>query len=94
MLRLAAEADLTIEERLIPVTEAHAAAEAFYTSASAFVMPVIEIDGKAIGDGKPGQLTKRLRELYLPSWRGLDEARFRRTAGGTVWRAACFVGTS
>ncbi len=45
--------------------EAHAAAEAFYTSASAFVMPVIEIDGKAIGDGKPGQLTKRLRELYL-----------------------------
>ena len=65
VLRLAAEADLTIEERLIPVTEAHAAAEAFYTSASAFVMPVIEIDGKAIGDGKPGQLTKRLRELYL-----------------------------
>lgn len=65
VLRLAAEADLTIEERLIPVPEAHAAAEAFYTSASAFVMPVIEIDGKAIGDGKPGQLTKRLRELYL-----------------------------
>ncbi|WP_342164726.1 D-amino-acid transaminase [Methylobacterium sp. SD21] len=65
VLKLAAEADLTIEERLIPVTEALDAAEAFYTSASAFVMPVVEIDGRAIGEGKPGPLTKRLRELYL-----------------------------
>ncbi len=65
VLKLAAEADLTIEERLIPVAEALEAAEAFYTSASAFVMPVVEIDGRAIGEGKPGPLTKRLRELYL-----------------------------
>lgn len=65
VLKLAAEADLTIEERLIPVGEALEAAEAFYTSASAFVMPVVEIDGRAIGEGKPGPLTKRLRELYL-----------------------------
>ncbi|MBL1406515.1 MAG: D-amino acid aminotransferase, partial [Rhizobiales bacterium] len=34
-------------------------------SASAFVMPVVSIDGATIGDGKPGELTKRLRELYL-----------------------------
>ena len=65
VLKLAAEADLTIEERLISVAEAHEAAEAFYTSASSFVMPVIEIDGRSIGEGKPGPLTKRLRELYL-----------------------------
>ncbi|GJD33816.1 D-amino-acid transaminase [Methylobacterium aerolatum] len=65
VLRLAAEADLRIEERLITVAEAQAAAEAFYTSASSFVMPVIEIDGNRIGDGRPGPLTRRLRELYL-----------------------------
>ena len=65
VLRLAAEADLAIEERLIPVAEALEATEAFYTSASAFVMPVIEIDGRRIGDGVPGPLTRRLRELYL-----------------------------
>lgn len=65
VLKLAAEADLRIEERLITVAEAHEAAEAFYTSASSFVMPVIEIDGRTIGEGKPGPLTKRLRELYL-----------------------------
>lgn len=65
VLKLAAEADLTIEERLITVAEAHEAEEAFYTSASSFVMPVIEIDGRTIGGGKPGPLTRRLRELYL-----------------------------
>jgi len=65
VLKLAAEADLRVEERLIPVAEAYEAQEAFYTSASAFVMPVIEIDGRSIGGGRPGPLTRRLRELYV-----------------------------
>ncbi|NEU13131.1 D-amino-acid transaminase [Methylobacterium sp. BTF04] len=65
VLRLAEEAGLSLEERLFSVAEACAAAEAFYTSASAFVMPVVSIDGHVVGDGKPGPLTRRLRELYL-----------------------------
>ena len=47
----------------------YAAQEAFYTSASAFVMPVVEIDGRAIGEGRPGALTRRLRELYIEAAR-------------------------
>jgi D-alanine transaminase len=69
VLRLAQEADLRIEERLIPVAEAYEAQEAFYTSASAFVMPVVEIDGRAIGEGRPGPLSRRLRELYIEAAR-------------------------
>jgi D-alanine transaminase len=69
VLQLAQEADLRIEERLIPVAEAYEAEEAFYTSASAFVMPVVEIDGKRIGEGRPGALTRRLRELYIEAAR-------------------------
>ncbi|MBY0297809.1 MAG: D-amino-acid transaminase [Methylobacterium sp.] len=65
VLRLAEEAGLTIEERPFSLEEAFAAAEAFFTSASAFVMPVIEIDGRRIGGGQPGPLTRRLRGLYL-----------------------------
>ncbi|WP_375456079.1 D-amino-acid transaminase [uncultured Methylobacterium sp.] len=65
VMTLAAEADLRVEERLFSVAEAYAAAEAFYTSASAFVMPVIAIDGRTIGDGRPGPLTRRLRDLYV-----------------------------
>jgi D-alanine transaminase len=65
VLKLAGEADLKVEERLFSVAEAYEAQEAFYTSASAFVMPVVEIDGRSIGEGRPGPLTRRLRELYV-----------------------------
>ncbi|NVK16318.1 MAG: D-amino-acid transaminase [Rhodobacteraceae bacterium] len=65
VLRLAAEAQMEIEERLFTVEEAKEADEAFTTSASAFVMPVVEIDGVTLGDGTPGPIAKRLREIYL-----------------------------
>ncbi len=64
-MRLAEETGLTIEERPFTLDEAFAAAEAFLTSASSFVMPVVTIDGKAVSTGKPGPMTRRLRELYL-----------------------------
>jgi D-alanine transaminase len=65
VMRLAGEEGLTVEERSFSVEEAQAANEVFYTSASAFVMPVVRIDGTTIGDGRPGPLTRRLRALYL-----------------------------
>ncbi|HEX8166537.1 MAG TPA: D-amino-acid transaminase [Beijerinckiaceae bacterium] len=65
VMRLAQENGLRIEERLFTVEEAHAAAEAFLTSASSFVMPVVAIDGRPVGNGRPGALTRRLRRLYL-----------------------------
>lgn len=65
VLRMAAEAQLKIEERLFAIEEAQGADEAFTTSASAFVMPVVEIDGVALGDGTPGPIATRLREIYL-----------------------------
>ncbi|UWQ54429.1 D-amino-acid transaminase [Leisingera caerulea] len=65
VLRLAAEAQMEIEERLFTIEEAKQADEAFTTSASAFVMPVVEIDGVQLGDGTPGPIAKRLREIYL-----------------------------
>lgn len=65
LFRLAAETGIALEERLFTVEEAHEAAEAFLTSASNFVLPVVSIDGRSVADGRPGALTKRLRELYL-----------------------------
>ena len=65
VLRMAAEAQMEVEERLFTIDEAKEADEAFTTSASAFVMPVIEIDGVSLGDGTPGPIAKRLREIYL-----------------------------
>ena len=69
VLRLARERQIAIEERPFTVGEAQRAAEAFITSASSFVIPVVGIDGETIGDGRPGPLTSRLREIYIESAR-------------------------
>ena len=65
VLRFAKEAQMDVEERNFTIEEARAADEAFITSASTFVMPVVEIDGVALGDGTPGRVAPRLREIYL-----------------------------
>ncbi|RVT87245.1 D-amino-acid transaminase [Rhodobacteraceae bacterium CCMM004] len=65
VLRFAREAQMKVEERAFTVEEAKAADEAFVTSASAFVMPVVGIDGVTLGDGTPGPVARRLREIYL-----------------------------
>jgi D-alanine transaminase len=65
VLRCAREAQMEVEERAFTLDEAKAADEAFITSATTFVMPVVEIDGVKLGDGTPGPVTKRLREIYL-----------------------------
>jgi len=65
VLRFAQEAQMVVEERNFTITEAQDADEAFITSASTFVMPVVEIDGAAVGTGAVGPLATRLREIYL-----------------------------
>jgi len=65
VLRFAQEAQMEVEERNFTITEAQDADEAFITSASTFVMPVVEIDGAAVGTGAVGPLATRLREIYL-----------------------------
>ena len=65
VVKLAEERQLKVEERLFTVDEALAAKEAFITSASSFVQPVVTIDGKPVGDGKVGPVATRLREIYV-----------------------------
>ena len=65
VLRFAREAQMEVEERSFTLDEAKAADEAFITSASAFVLPVVAIDGTDVGNGKPGRVATRLREIYL-----------------------------
>lgn len=65
VLRLAALEGASLEERPFGVAEALSAREAFMTAASAFVLPIVEIDGVPIGDGRPGPIARRFRELYI-----------------------------
>ena len=65
VVKLAEERQLRVEERPFTIEEALKAKEAFITSASLFVQPVVSIDGKAIADGRPGPIAARLREIYI-----------------------------
>lgn len=65
LARLCAAEGLTIEERAFSPEEAQGAAEAFQTSASSLVMPVVRIGGRTVGDGRPGPMTRKLQALYL-----------------------------
>ncbi len=62
---VASKLQLKLVERPFTLAEAKKAREAFITSATSFVTPVVRIDGEAVGDGKPGQTARRLREEYV-----------------------------
>ncbi|PWI33366.1 D-amino acid aminotransferase [Vibrio albus] len=65
LLQLANDASIEVEERNFTIEEAYQAKEAFVSSATTFVWPVINIDGHSIGDGKPGEIAKKLRDIYI-----------------------------
>ncbi len=65
ILKLAESGEISFVERPFTIDEAKGASEAFLTSASSFVMPVVEIDGARIGGGQPGPITRKLREMYI-----------------------------
>jgi D-alanine transaminase len=64
VLELAREEGLAVEERPFTTAEVGEAREAFLTSTSSWVTPVVGIDGRAIGDGEPGPVTRRLQGAY------------------------------
>ena len=64
LLELAADAGIEYEERPFSLEEAMAADEAFISSATTILISVVNIDGKQIGDGRPGPVSHRLRQLY------------------------------
>ena len=65
VLELAQKENITIEERPFTVPEAIDADEAFITSASTFVLPVVKVNQVDVSDGKPGPLAKKLRDIYI-----------------------------
>jgi D-alanine transaminase len=64
LAEVAADAQIQLVERRFSLSEAQQAREAFITAATLGALPVVEIDGKPVGDGKPGPVARRLQELY------------------------------
>ena len=64
LLEVARANGFTVVEEPYEASKIHDAAEVFFTSSSAFVMPLVSVDGKQVGDGTPGPITKKLIALY------------------------------
>lgn len=64
ILDILAAAGLKLDERAFTLEEARAAREAFFTSASNIIVPVVKLDGALVGDGKPGPVARRLRQEF------------------------------
>lgn len=69
---LCAEAGLALERKRITRDEAWIADEVFFTGTAAEITPVVELDRRRIGDGKPGPVTRTLQSAYFAAVRGED----------------------
>jgi len=74
VLELARERDIPIERRRITRDEVYIADEAFFTGTAAEVTPIREVDGRIIGNGKRGEITKELQEAYFDVVYGRDKS--------------------
>lgn len=72
LVQMAHDHGIALEQRTFTLEEACAADEAFMSSATTLVLPIVSIDGRRIGTGKPGPVTQQLRAMYVQML--LDEA--------------------
>ena len=70
IMRIAADQGLTVKEKRITRDEVYVADEAFFTGTAAEVVPIREVDNRAIGTGARGPITETLQRIYLESVRG------------------------
>jgi len=72
VMRLASDMGYRVVERFMSRGEIYTADECFLTGTAAEVVPVVVVDGRPVGDGKPGPVTRRIQEAYLRVVRGED----------------------
>ncbi len=73
VLKLAQDFDIPIQRRRITRDEVFVADEAFFTGTAAELTPVKEVDARVIGNGKRGEITKKLQDAYFDVVYGRDE---------------------
>ena len=64
VMELARQEGLEVAEEMFRLQAVYNADECFLTGTAAEIVPVVEVDGRKIGTGKPGPVTQRLRQLF------------------------------
>jgi branched-chain amino acid aminotransferase len=70
IIKIACDEGFEVQERRFTRDEVYISDEAFFTGTAAEVTPIREVDGRAIGDGKPGRITKKLQSIFFDIVRG------------------------
>jgi branched-chain amino acid aminotransferase len=65
IIDLCADNQIPVFEKDFSLTQVYSAEEAFVTGTFGGLTPVVSVDGRQIGNGQPGAMTRRLREMYL-----------------------------
>ncbi|MEI6158018.1 MAG: aminotransferase class IV, partial [Atribacterota bacterium] len=73
-MRLALDADYDVRETLCTRDDLYVADEVFFTGTAAEITPVVEIDGRKVGNGKPGPITRQLQQTFFRVVRGEEKA--------------------
>ena len=64
VMKLAAQSKISTEERLMTRHEVYTADECFLTGTAAEIIPVVKVDGRVIGEGRPGTITKKMIKMF------------------------------
>jgi len=70
MITIAGDEGIGIVEERFTRDEVYVSDEAFFTGTAAEVTPIRELDGRSLGDGKPGGITRRLQDIFFSIVRG------------------------
>lgn len=70
VIQIATGLGLVVRETLVTRDDLYLADEAFFTGTAAEITPIVEIDGRTVGKGKPGEITRRLQEVFFRVVRG------------------------
>jgi D-alanine transaminase len=65
VLELAREEGIPVEERAVPLTQVPRASEVFFTGTTTEIRPTVRIDGRPVGDGEVGPVTRRIQQAFL-----------------------------
>jgi branched-chain amino acid aminotransferase len=74
VIRLALDLEYDVRETHCTRDDLYLADEAFFTGTAAEITPIVEVDGRPIGDGKPGPVTRQLQEIFFRVIRGEEAA--------------------
>jgi branched-chain amino acid aminotransferase len=73
VMKILADSGITVKEERFTRDELYTADEAFFTGTAAEITPIREVDDRTIGSGRPGDITKKVQDIYFRAVKGEED---------------------